>query len=297
MTNREQARDTMYTALYEELTADSDAYDGDDDFMAEAADYMEDYVAYKNALAEAFVDNSGFSAEKLTAKTDLASFASNLSGKAYVRFNKLGKPSLADQLHTEPTDFNAVADAQCGTNAKADHDLMLANLPLLTPTNTVTAANLTTLLGKINLFKSIQGSSETVHEASPLLTKAFRKSAKVLKNRVANFKFLGRDYEESKPAFFRRLKASMVVPTVNVHHTYLEINATAKSSGNPMANVIFTLTKSKKSATTDGEGNATIEEVKAGKDVLTGTVNGAVVVTLNVSIKRGTTNHIQVVIG
>ncbi len=296
MTNTEQARDTMYTALFEELTADSDQYDGNEDFMEEAADYMEDYAAYKVSLAAANVNNSGFSAEKLEAKQLLASFTSNLSGKAFVKFNKLGKLSLAEQLHTEPTDFTTESDAQCGANAQADHNLMFTNLALLTPTNTVTGANLVTLQEKIDSFKSIQGTSETVHEVSTLLTKEFKSKAKILKSHIPNFKYLCRDYEESKPDFFKRMKGSMVIPTINVHHTYLEIHA-ASPSGVAVPNVLFTLTNAKKSATTNSEGNATIEEVKAGQDILTGTLNGAVVVTMNVTIKRGTTNHVNVVIG
>jgi hypothetical protein len=52
----------------------------------------------------------------------------------------------------------------------------------------------------------------------------------------------------------------------------------------------------KKSAITDSEGNAQIDEVKSGKDTLAGVLNNKVIYTGNVVIKKGTTNHYNLLI-
>jgi hypothetical protein len=295
MTNKEQAMMTMFIALAKYLQDNDQAYAGNDDFIAEVADFLVVYNINKNAAVAAHVDNKGFSAEKQTQKSILANTASNLCGKAFVKLKKAGKLSIAEQLHKEPSDYLQVADSLCGTNAQSSHDIMVANITDLGP-NTITLPMLVGLQNHIDKFIAIQGSSETVHEVSPALTKQFKESFAPVMDIIDNLKYWNRDYKSSNNEFYTGLLASTVIPAINIHHTYVYINALRKSNNKPVEGATFTLTKGKKSAVTDSDGNANIEEVKAGKDTLTGVLSGNVIHTSNITIKRGTTNHYDLII-
>ncbi len=295
MTNTEQAKMTMIAAVKAELVTSASAYTGNQDYIDEVALFNINAQKNSDAATAAHVDNSGYSADKMTAKIALTAMASNYSGKAYVKFTNLGNATLAAQLHIEPTDYLHASDSQCAKLAQEARDLMNTNIALLTP-NTITAAMLTNLQSKIDAFKLIQGSSDTVHAVSPDMTRKFKDSFKPVMTNVDNLKLLTRDYETSNPKFFARLMASTVIPAINVHHTNVEVHATAKSTGKPVEGIEFSLTRANKSAITDYKGNAEIEHVKSGEDVLTGKMNGNTVYTAHVKIKRGTLNHYDVVI-
>ena len=295
MTNTEQAKMTMIAAVKAELVTSASAYTGNQDYIDEVALFNINAQKNSDAATAAHVDNSGYSADKMTAKIALTAMASNYSGKAYVKFTNLGNATLAAQLHIEPTDYLHASDSQCAKLAQEARDLMNTNIALLTP-NTITAAMLTNLQSKIDAFKLIQGSSDTAHAVSPDMTRKFKDSFKPVMTNVDNLKLLTRDYETSNPKFFARLMASTVIPAINVHHTNVEVHATAKSTGKPVEGIEFSLTRANKSATTDYKGNAEIEHVKSGEDVLTGKMNGNTVYTAHVKIKRGTLNHYDVVI-
>ncbi len=296
MTNNEQAQKTMFNALDKELDADSAAYEGNEDYVAEVALFKEALADHNAKAAAAHADNSGFSADKLKQKIILSDRASNLSGKAYVKLMNLDMQSVADQLHIEPTDYNHVADSECATLAQAAHDLMYSQLSVLSVTNTITAAMLVDFKKEIDKFVGIQGTSEMVHAVSPLLTKAFKDSFKPVMMRRDNLILLTRDYKTSNPGFYERLMASTVIPTINVHHTYVEVNVKGKNTGKPIEGVLFTLSNCNKTGTTNWEGNAKLEEVKKGPAVLRGETASKVRFEAHIVIKGGVTNHYDVVI-
>ena len=295
MTNREQAQRTMFAALDKELTDDSASYTSNPDYVDEVDTFRDAYTANTKAATAAHADNSGFSKEKLDEKIVLSNLASNLSGKAYVKLINKGKPSIAEQLNTEPTDYRQVADSQCAILAQAAHDLMNANLADLSP-STITAPMLVSLQKEIDKFTNLQGTSETVHEVSPALTKLFKDSFKPVMVTVTHLKLLTRDYQTTDLPFYQRLMASTIIPTVNVHHTYVEVHAVSKTTGKPLEGLIFTLSNTKKTAVTDENGIATFEEVKGGKALMGNDLAGKVRCHQNIVIKSGRLNHYEVII-
>ena len=292
MTNTEQAQKTMFAALKKELEDDSAAYSGNQDYEDEVTAFLTALVDHETKAAAAHADNSGFSADKLKQKIVLADLASNLSGKAYVKFVNIDRLDLAEQMHTEPTDYKQPADSQCATLAQAAHKVMNDNLTLLSP-NTITAAMLTDLKNETDKFVALQGTSETEHEVSPALTKAFKDSFKPVMLRVAHLKYLTRDYKTSNPGFYNRLMASTVIPVINVHHTYVEVHATGKMSGHAVEGMTFSLSNSTKTAVSDWQGYATLAEVRNGEAVLKGEIGGVVKYEAHIVIKRGTTNKFE----
>jgi len=133
MTNREQALTTMFTGLKTQLEQEANVYQENEDFKDEVKTFESAFEYNKKCGIEAHVSNSGFSLDKLAAKEKLSDMASNLSGKAYYKFRKLGKLNLAEQLHTEPAEYLRASDSNCASLAQGAIDLMRANLEDLGP--------------------------------------------------------------------------------------------------------------------------------------------------------------------
>ena len=290
MTTSEQAKETMVNTFENTVDTNSSVYATNEDFKDEV-------LAFKAALADhrlkssaAHEDNKGFSLMKLNEKEILAELVSRLSGKAYVRLTNLGMVDVAETLHIEPSDYSHASDGECDHLSQAAHDILFENLTVLSP-RTITAVMLTALKDEIIKFRQTQGSSERVHLVSPDLTRAYKESFKPLMKRIKNIKLLVRDYKTSNNEFYTNVMASSKIPTINIHHTHVEVYCYKKSTGRLMEGVVFTLAKSNKSATTDWEGMAEIDEVRGGKDVLTGVFQDKTIYTAHIVIRSGRLNH------
>jgi hypothetical protein len=299
MTNDQQSYLVMLVALKAQLALDSTVYENDVAFKAAVVAFLAQYAVLEAAGSSAHPDNSGYSREKNDGKILLAKNAANLSGRAYVTLNLQEKYAIAGQLKINPTDYINIADAACKDLAQGAHDVMASNIDDLT--GYVTDAKLVDLQKNIDNFGGLAGTSDLYHELSPELTAVFIKGIDDIKPKVENLKLLGRDYESIDVEFFKRFTAATVIPTINVHHTYVAVTVTGRDSGKPIENIVCGLTNGKKSAITDWEGNAKIEEVKSGDDVLTLSIiddqgNTKVVYTQHIKIKRGTTNSFKVVL-
>jgi hypothetical protein len=287
MTNDQQAEMAKFNTVKIFINTNEDAYHDDVPFKKAVVAFMASYGLNLDAAAKAFPNNKGFSIEKKNGKIKLSKNASNLAGRAHVTLKAQDETTLLEKLLTFPSAYMDVADSQCGKLAQEQHDLMSTNIDLLT--DYVSAPQLLLLQTDITNFLSLQGTSELEHEASPDLTKKFVKSFYPVRHDIADLKFLARVYEDSDNDFFTKFMTACGMPVVNIHHTYVAIHATGADSGKAIENIVFTLTNAKKSATTDWEGNALIEEVKAGKDVLTGVYNGKTVYVGHITILIGKT--------
>jgi hypothetical protein len=281
--------------LEKELNDDIEYYKDNNAFKAEVLLFFNAWAINKAAGEKANINNSGFSQEKLDQKNKLSKIASNHSGKSYVKFINLEKVSLAEQLHTEPSDYSHKADAECARLAQVAHDFLAENINLLNP-DVVTPLILQEFQNEITRFMELKGSSEVVHEVSPELTKQYNASFAPVMMRVRHLKLLVRDFETTDNGFYTRLKASTKIPPVNVHHTFVEGKVMGKLSGNPLVGAVFSLTKAKKSGTTDNNGYFLIEKVKSGKDTLTGMFNENIIYSENITIKIGKTTHVEIIV-
>ncbi|MEI8202936.1 MAG: hypothetical protein WCH34_07990 [Bacteroidota bacterium] len=292
MKNTEQAELTRNAGLDARLTAESGNYTGNVKLIAKIAEFRDAYAENLACSAAAHPNNKGFSILKQNGKLALGETASTLSGLAYVALTDLGKIDVAEQLHINATDFTSVADSDCSAVAQNDHDVMFAHKTDLLPD--VTDLMLTDFQDEITAFNGLQGTSETVHEVSPTLTKAFVASFRPVRKIIEQIKLLMKPYKKTNKDFYDRVMASTIIPAVNVHHTFVNISVVNKNVSKIVEGIVFTLTKAKKAGSTDWEGKLTIEKPRAGKDVLTGVLNGKVVYLGHIEIKRGRENDFDV---
>ena len=298
MDNVQQAELTRNLNLKTELGNSATIYQNNPAMVTAAADFNAVNDLNLQAASAANPNNSGYSKEKNNYKKTLSKNAANLSGKAYVKLNKLGKTVIADTLSINPTDYFSLADSAFAALCKKAYDIMLANVDDLKP-DYVTEAMLTAFLNKINTFLSLQGTSDLKHEVSPLLTETFDQSFKPVRLAVEEIKLMVRDFDDPDyqyydSAFYSRVMTACEMPTVNVHHTYVNIVVIDKSTGKPIEGIFFSLENAKKSGTTDWEGKLTIEKVKSGKDLLTGVLNGKTVYSEHIEIKKGRDNDFNI---
>jgi len=295
MTKQEQAYMAMFLGLEKELNDSSDIYANDPDLKAEVDAFKVDKAKNEQASNAAHIINTGFSAEKLAAKMVVAEEAAIISGKAFVKFSNLNKIIIAKKLLITTTDYSHVSDIECAKRAQNAHDLLLVNIDDL-KAGTITEERLIEFQKNIELFKNLKGTAVQVQEVSPELTKAFKQSFAPVKRRVKQIKLLVADYVVKEPDFYKRMMACTKLPVIHVLHTKVMINAVAKSTGSPVAELQLSLIKAKKTWITDKDGIGEIEGVKNGKDVLTAKLKDEIVLTLDVWIKQSTTNLYKLVI-
>jgi hypothetical protein len=176
MTNREQAKRTMYGGVKAYVTDEGNAtvLDGFGPFATEKTKFLTAEQANGDAAAKTGTDNSGFSQEKLDAKIAAGTKAAILSGFAQIKLEDDGNLDLAGQLDISITNYTGPADSEAASLMQGAHDLMDDNEDLLT--GYVTAGDLTALQGLIDTYTEAQGSSDSAHQAEPVDTTAFKTS-------------------------------------------------------------------------------------------------------------------------
>ena len=261
---------------------------GNAKLLAKVAKLILAWEDNKKAAAAAFPDNSGFSQLKRDKKIALCETASTWAGMGHVALTDLGKIDIADTLHVNLSDYLPFADSVTQANAQSTHDILAENIGDLD--DYVTVDGLEDLQAEIDAFSATKGTSDTKHEESPLLTKAFEESFIPVRKIIEQLKMLMKPYKKTNKPFWDRIMAACNIPAINVHHTYVNICVSEKGTGKAMEGVVFTLTKGKKTGSSNWEGLLTLERMKNGEDVLTGVFNGKVVVLAHINIKRGRAN-------
>ena len=294
MTNREQAKMTMYSGLNTFLTDNAVVYAANLAFTTEKTKFDAVYLQVKKFAAKTGTDNSGFSVDKEQAKAEMAKKAATLSGFAKVRFGDLNQPDLAGQLHVTDTDYTSAADSASVTLAQAAKNLMNDNIAVLAP-DYVTPIDLTDLNILITDFQNAQGASDAAHQTEPQDTSAFKDALTPVDDSIDNMKLLGRFYQDTGAEFYNELLLVTALPAVNVHHTNVNVTVTASEDGHTLANATGTLSNSDKTGTSDLSGQMTIEEVLAGDAVLTVNATGRKQVQTQLHINRGKDNDLSVV--
>lgn len=296
MTNREQAKLTMYAAVdtYLKIPANVVIYSGDVPTVDEKANFDTVFSNCGQAVGKSGTVNTGFSQEKLTAQEKVAARIAVFAGRAHRRFEKLGKLTLAEQLYISVTDYMAPADADAALRIGNAIKLMNDNIADLT--GYVTAANISEVQALLDTFTGTVGSSEMVHQLEPVDTAAAKasfapvdKSIKDLLN-VTRI-FIGTPDED----FYKGLVAVSEVPAVNIHHTTVHVLVRGRADNQPVAGATGALSNTPKTAKSDLNGVLVISEVRSGPAIiLTVTAPGFKTVTIQLGIQRGKDNSFDV---
>ena len=294
MTNTQQAKMTGYKGLKEflELPANITIYEGNVPFNTGAGDFATDNAENLRLASVVTADSSGFSTQKKAAKLDMGELGIIIGGAAFGRFNKIGKQSLAEQMHYNITDYTDPADATSAALARAAHKVMNDNIADLT--DFVSPAQLLAFMNAIIKFEKTTGTSSSAHKATPTERILFKKSFKTVDATIESQKLYALFFKKDHNEFYVNFMALAEMPTVNIHHTDISTHITNLADGTPIENATITETRTEKAESSDYEGNATIEEVSAGKNVIDITAPGKKTVSLHINVKSGKDNHFNI---
>lgn len=275
------------------LSDNAPIYAADNAFKAITQKFTTDYAALFLSSAAASQSNSGFSLQKVAAKNAAAIAAATYSASAQVILETLGLFSLSNALHTAPTWYTHVSDAETASRLNAAYNILNTNLATITP-DYLTAENLANLQNLINTFMQAGGTSREVHALSPQLTARFRSALKKVDTDVKNLKKLGKKYQLSNSDFYNELNKVCKIPPVNVRHTPLSCTITDSITGAPIAAATAAFSNSKSTATTSASGVLHLPSIGAGYPTITITAIGYPIHTSRIRILQGKDNSFTI---
>jgi len=294
MTSKEIAETTMHNALSKFLDENATVYANDKAFTATVALYKSRLNTESGFGPLLAVDNTTYSIEKSKLKTQMATDAAHLAGFAYVALNLAGNTKEAAQLNIRISDYLHLTDIEAQDLSQTNLNLMQQQVAVISP-DYVTAADLTNLGNTITAFANAKGTSESINEGTPAQRAAFKTAIANTNAVIDDMRLLVRKYAVSNKLFHDQLLNQATVINVNIHHTSLSAVITAKVDGSKIANAAGTLSNSKKTGSSDANGNLLLEEIVSGDGiVLTVTASGYKTFTQTLKINRGRDNHVEV---
>jgi hypothetical protein len=296
MTNREQAKRTMYGGIKSFINqpANATVLDAFLPFATEKAKFIAAEKANADAAAKTGTNNSGFSQEKLDAKIAAATRTAILAGFAQIKLEDDGELDLAGQLDIAVTNYTGPADSEAAALMQGAYGLMDTNIGLLT--GYVTAGDLTGLQDLINEYTGAQGSSDSAHQAEPVDTATFKTSFAPVDKSIKRLKTLGRFLiGTDDEGIYEGLLAVSNLPAVNIHHTTVNITSRAKENSSIINNATAGLSNTDKQGSRDFDGVIHFDRVRNGKSIIL-TVNapGRKQVQIQIGILAGKDNNFDV---
>jgi len=293
----DNSKSTMYIGFRSLTLKDTSIaiYGANKGFSAVHAKFLTAHDDLNAKAVAAGVNLTGFTTTKDDDKTTMAQQMAMLCGFAYVKLSDLGKTELVAQLFISPTDYAYIADAKAGVRAQAMHDLLLANLTLLTP-DYVTVAQLTAVQSLITSFVDAKGNTTSLHAVSPVDTKAFHDAFKVVDNIIDSALLMGKAFMADNPDFYDELVKATKLPPIIHQHTILNITAKTKVGELLVTNATAEISIGKviKKQTTNFDGIITFARIGCGLQTITISAPGFKTAQLKFHIQRSHENDIVV---
>ena len=295
MTNRQAAQETrnITVCTFLEVPANAAIYADNVAFSTIATKMQTDSDAAVVAGDNAVADNTGYSLDKEIAKDGASQVAAQLCASSKVKLDLLGNNAISNLLHGAATYYSIAKDAICGNRLMNVYNAMSTNLATITP-DYLTAAQLATLLSKINTYTSTKGSSILINNNSPVLTKKYATAIKLTSADVAIIKELAKFYKKTQPHFYAGLMKACKMPAVTVRHTPVVVTITDASTTGVLAGVAGTLTKSKELPVSNVAGVMTYATVLSGSATATFAKTGFITAIRTLNILRGKSNSYSV---
>ena len=293
----DSSKSTMYIGFRSLTLKDTSIaiYGANKGFSAVHAKFLTAHDDLNAKAVVAGVNLTGFTTTKDDGKITMAQQMAMLCGFAFVKLSDLGKTELVAQLFISPTDYAYIADAKAGVRAQAMHDLLFANLTLLTP-DYVTAAQLTAVQELITSFVNAKGNTTSLHAVSPVDTKAYHDAFKVVDNIIDSALLMGKAFKAANPEFYDELVKITKLPPVIHRHTILNIKVIAKVGASPVpqASAEIKIGKIDKKASANEIGLIEFPRIMCGQQTATITAPGFKKELVEIYIQRSQENDIIV---
>jgi hypothetical protein len=262
-------------------------------FKKAIEEFRANYKAETQFGALLATDNTVFSQEKLNLKTKMINDIVELAGFAYVALTVAGKIKEADQLDIHPSDY-ALSDQDSYDLAKANLKLMRDQIVIIAP-DYVTDIELTELETTIESFINAKGDAMVINKATPAQREAFRLALEKTRISINHIRILAKKYKKTNPIVYDQIIKVTTVNKTRTNHTSLSMGINDKD-GKPIVGATASLSTSKKTATSDLDGNLKIDAIRNGQTMATIQAPGFKDKQIKLNIVRGRENHLEVVV-
>jgi len=295
MNNLQISQNTMHNAFTTFLNANSSIYSSDTTFQNCVNEYLAKKAELKSTIEYLEADKTPYSKEKAFLKNSLSNLLSDICGFAKVGFIDNQLHIFADQMELSVAKLISMPDSICYEKANTIRNIINDQMSILSPAY-VTAADITALDKAILDYTNAKGNSENIHRNSPDMHRQLKIQLAKLADLMEHITLLSKRYRNTQPDFFMELNNASTMGTVNVHHTSLVVEIANANNGSKITNAMVKLDKSKKTATSDSNGIASIVKLKHGLAIVTFTAPGYQVYSKTIRIEQGKENQMQVVL-
>ncbi len=295
MNNYQIAQNTMHTAFKEYLQANASIYSTDVTFQNNVNTYLAKKDELQAIIEYLEADKAPYSKEKDALKRSLTNLIIDIAGYAKVGFIENKMSIEADQMNISSSYFLYQADTVCAERVGTIRNIINDHMSVLNP-NYVTVADIATLDKALADYIGSKGTSETIHHNAPDKRKQLKECLRELDDLKDRVLLLSKRFRTSHPDFFMELDNAGSLGVINVRHTSIVVEVSNATDGTKVANAIVKINKSKKVATSDSVGKASLIQVSHGKAILTLTAPGFKVFTQEINIEQGKENQVQVVL-
>ncbi len=268
MNNEAQARLTRNGIVNSYLAKNAAVFATDVAMKTISAKFVKDTDVAAAASIEAEIDNTGYSAEKLLAKTTASITAAELCGNCQVKLDISENTIVSSSLHAAVTYYSTVAAALCCSRLMGVYNILLENLTLIT-SDYLTAAQLESFLEEINTYKELVGRAGMVIGGETVATKLAESTLKVTNADLVTMQKAALKYKSKNPTFYKGLIKSIKIPTISVRHTPVVVTVFDAVTKELIGGVSVKMTKSKETHVTNLEGIMTSNTVSAGNTMAT----------------------------
>ena len=268
MTNREEAtmkRNASCCAFLDKNTA---IFENDVAFNTIYNKMKADTANTNDAAVLTAADNTGYSLEKVKAKTIVSETASKLCGNAQIKFEELENWILYNMLQSTKRYYFGVSDTLTLSRAQKVKDIMKANLLQITA-EYVTTQQLIDFQAEIDDLMAWQGKSTNMIAVSPVTTATFKKHLKLTSKDIVVIKKLVKNFKETDLEFHEGVLKNCKTPAAKVMHTKVSFTMIEAHSGKKLEKVVGNLSNSKQMPVSDNKGVMLYQNVKRGKAIAT----------------------------
>ncbi len=264
-----------------------------DGYDLEKADFDAAVDAYAQAALEQTADLSG---NALASQQQMAAMAKTIvkfALRAVIKARRLGNTSLAEQLD-HPESYMLYADkVDAMARANSMKDAMKNNTATLTNLAQADIDAMEAAIKAVQDAKTAQSEAKIVKKSTGTdLLQTEMQAADTAANNM--YSLLQSYYADSNPALVNEFHLAMQATVIGTMHSSVHIAVQDDATSSPIAGATIAEAETKKSYTTDAEGNVNLDTHRIGKFHLTISATGKQSVTMLFTVQRGQSNELTV---
>ena len=296
MTNKQIGKKNMYDKVRKFLTDNGAIWVLFIPLVDAVAAFFHNDDELEKFMGKQAESTKGVTADKQKKLKDAVALAVKLARKGRAWAHTTGNTELEADFNVRADDFTQQADNEALSDLKNIRKKLNDNLGSLGAYN-ITQLNIDALDAAIGAFEAVIGAPGDAESSKILGTEAIEAfihsidaDLEVIDDLLVN------EYYDSEREMVEQYKIERRIDTVGVHHTRLDAHITYTDGSGNAQGITMHVVEPNKTAVSDIEGNAHGPNMKPGTYHVNFTGPGIVTKSIIVTVKRGTTVHLEVMV-